>query len=117
MNDCSIFNFGILKRPPSIIMRGRKNFIRIPLNLYERNISFPFIIARLRPIAPISSMRLNMASTTPNTMGSAGWIFTSPTDGIYQNKKPADNDKCAEREETKEYHFSGLIRDALRAPC
>jgi len=47
------------------------------------------MIARLKQIAPVNMATLITVRPMPNIIGSAGWIFTRPTDGIYQKKNPA----------------------------
>jgi hypothetical protein len=72
---------------PIRIIKGKSTFATIPLNLWERKISFLHRMVKTRSIPPDTISKTRTPRASVKMSGREGWIFFSPTIGTYQSRK------------------------------
>ena len=72
---------------PIRIIKGKSTFVTIPLNLWERKISFLRRMVKTRSNPPDTMRKTKTPRARVKMSGSEGWIFFSPTIGTYQSRK------------------------------
>jgi hypothetical protein len=87
MKDCLTFSFDTPTNLPIKIIKGKSTFATIPLNLWERKISFPRKMVKTRSNPPANMRKTTMPRATLKIKGREGWMFFNPTMGTYQSKK------------------------------
>ena len=85
--DCWTFSLDTPANFPIRIINGKRTFATIPRSLWEKRISFPRRMVKMRRRPPEIIRNTKTARAKLKISGRNGWIFFNPTKGTYQSRK------------------------------